>query len=141
MTTVVKGKPTYKDKIPVINKITIAPGEEREVTLLLKPHVGSEGRKKDGKIISFVAGLSEEMDDAVLINKFAEDDEWLKIASIVLDLDDDEGETVLNNLTIFDIVGAFKDAIPYRTQQVKRPEVEESLKKLRGGDDTEEEQN
>lgn len=138
MTTIVKGKPTYLDKIPVINKITIAAGEEREITLLLAPHVGAEGRERDASIISYFISQPDDVSETDLLLKFASDPDMFKIARIVLDLDDDEGQAILDNLTLWDIVYAFREALPYRTQQIQHPKVQEALKKLRGGDDSEE---
>jgi len=136
MTDIVKGKPTYLDKVQVINKVTIAPGEEREVTLLLKPHIGEVGRNKDAKIIAYMVSQSDEMSEADMVMKFASDPEMLDVAKIVLDLDDDEGQKLMDQLTLWDIVYAFREAVPYRTQQIQHPKVQEALKKLKGGDNS-----
>lgn len=136
MTDIIKGKPTYLDKVPVINKVTIAPGEEREITLLLKPHIGEAGRNKDAKIIAYMVSQSDEMSEADMVMKFASDPEMLDVAKIVLDLDDDEGQLLMDSLTLWDIVYAFREAVPYRTQQIQHPKVQEALKKLRGDDNS-----
>lgn len=136
MTNIIKGKPTYLDKVPVINKVTIAPGEEREVTLLLEPHTGEAGRNKDAKIIAYMVSQSDEMTEAELVMKFASDPEMLDIAQIVLDLDDEEGRELMDKLTLWDIVYAFREAVPYRTQQVQNPKVQEALKKLKGDENS-----
>lgn len=135
MTTFAK-KPAYEDKVPVINKVTIAPGEEREVTLLLHPHIGEVGRQKDAKIIAYMVSQSDDMNEADMVLKFAADPEMMDIAKIVLDLDDEEGQKLLDGLTLWDIVYAFREAVPYRTQQIQHPKVQEALKKLRGDDNS-----
>ena len=137
MTTVVD-KPDYKDKVPVINKITLASYTEREVTILLKPHVGSEGRRKDGEIIAYMMAMGDaSLDDLTILNKFSSDPEFVKIAQIVLDLDDEQGTGIMETMTLFDLADAFKKGMDFRTNQVKRDDVQEALKKSKGGEDSE----
>lgn len=137
MTTFAK-KPAYEDKAPVANKVTLAAHTERETTILLKDHVGTEGRKKDGEIIAYMMQMGDEaLDDLTVLNKFASDPEFLKIAQIVLDLDDEEGFEIMEKMTLFDLAEAFKQGMDFRTGQVRREDVQEALKKSKGGEDLE----
>lgn len=121
--------PEYEDTVQVANKITFAPKTEREVTILLADHVGREGRRKDAEIISFMSSLSEDMNELELMAKFADDDQFLHILSLACDLDDEEGQTILEKSTLFDLALAFRKAISFRTGQIQREDVNTAEKK------------
>lgn len=138
MTTFAK-KPAYEDKVPVANKITLAAHTTRETTILLQDHVGTQGRKKDGEIIAYMMAMGDgNLDDLTILDKFANDPEFLHIAQIVLDLEDEDGAEVMEKMTLFDLAAAFKEGMDFRTSQVRRDDVQEALKKSKGGEDTEE---
>lgn len=138
MTTVVNGRPKEQDAIPVLNKVTLAAGTEREVTILLKPHIGKIGREKDGRIIAYMMNLGDNsLDDVTVLMKFASDPEFIKIAQIVLDLDDEEGEEIMESMTLFEMADAFRQGMDYRTNQVKREDVQDALGKSRGDESLE----
>jgi hypothetical protein len=131
--------PTYVDeaegKIVPVNKLTLAPGdEEREVTILMRPHIGSD-REKDFALLRFVSMLREESqksgkDDLEII--LSKQEEFDKVCADALDMDGDDLLPKYRNLTVFEQYEAFQYAMEYRTGGMREKQVQAALKKLKG---------
>lgn len=142
--------PEYEDKIPVANKVTIAPKTEWEKTILLERPKGRENRVKVAKIMPFVTRFEEfveESDDdlsdiqrrrrnarfmTVMAEVWAEPNFEEEIVPFVLNLDDEPGRRYLENLEFTDLMGPVMKAMMYVTSRENTPALQESLKKSEG---------
>lgn len=131
--------PTYVDedegRIVPVNKLTMAPGDEdREFTILLRPHTGEE-REKDFALLRFVNAMQEESRTSnkgeleIILGKQAEFDQ---VCAAALDVDNEIDLPKYNKLTVFEQYEAFQYAIEYRTGGMRDKQVQAALKKLKG---------
>jgi hypothetical protein len=131
--------PTYLDesegRIVPVNKLTLAPGDDnREFTILLRPHTGLE-RDKDFALLRFVNMMQEEARSknegelSIILNHQSEFDD---VCVKALGLDDEEGLVNYQKLTIFEAYEAFQYAIEYRKGGMRDKQVQAALKKLKG---------
>ena len=128
--------PVYIDRamdIIIPNKVTLAPGDpDREKTILLQPHVGEEGRKKDTDILEFLDRMRKAQgDDADDMSFFTQHQEELyRVAAKALDLSVEE---LKNSYTLFETAQGFMAAMSYRSGQSAQEAVQAAIKKYREG--------
>lgn len=131
--------PGYDDAVPVANKITFFPHEEREKVVLMHGHVGKAGREKDLGLISYFEQYQSVLageggDEMAALNKMGQDPGFFLMISEALDMTAPEDNKWLDkNLTLFQWFEAFQEAMSFRMQGcIWRPDVEEALGKSQG---------
>lgn len=142
--------PEYEDKIPVANKVTIAPKTEWEKTLLLRRPTGRANRVKVAKVMPHVARFQEFADEdetllseaerrrrnarfmTVMAEIWAEPGFEEEIVPFVLGLDDEPGQRYLENLEFTDLMGPVMKAIMYVSSRENTEALQEALKKSEG---------
>lgn len=125
--TAKKLQPTYLDKEPVWNKITLAPRTSREYTYMLQEHFGKDVWK-DAQAISFGSKVAASSTNSDIMNLITDDIEsFLGFAKAILDLDDPQNAEA-PEFALAELIEGVMSALAYRTNVMNTREAIEATK-------------
>ena len=120
--------PAYEDKVMVKNKINKIKKTDMERTILMHPHVGKEGRKKDMRMVNFVQAYRSETGRGIDLFRMMNDDEAYIIIAEAADMEEDF-EWLDESLTFSGWVALAERVLEYRQLGEEIFDFEDALKK------------